>query len=203
MATRAATVLRKGHNVVRISWDGLQKYEEVAFTGGGGDVDVGDTLTQGGVTATIGLVTITSGSLAGSNAAGTLKISARAGGNYGAGAATTTGAGTLTISGIQTVTFDDGTSVPDNWMEYVDRNVQVVGTAGAAFNMVIEGGRDGVTFATLNDAQGVAAAFTAVGVKQIQEFARFMRPRITAGETDVTDVDVYMVLRRDRGGEAI
>src|SRR3990167_5620577 len=102
-----------------------------------------------------------------------------------------------------TEAWDDGAQIPPNWAEYVDRNVQVLGTLGADFNLVIEGGRDGETFATLNDAVGTAIAFTAAGIKQIQETTPYMRPRITDGEIDVTDVTVIITARRDRGGQGI
>ena len=102
-----------------------------------------------------------------------------------------------------TEAWDDGTPVPPNWLEYVDRNVQVKGTLGADFALVIEGGRDGTNYATLNDATGTALTFTAAGIKQVQELTAYMRPRITDGEIDVTDVTVIMVCRRERGGEGI
>lgn len=75
---------------------------EVSYTVGSGSVDDGDTLTQGGVTATVRRVLVRTGTLAGASAIGTLVISAPAGGNFAAGAATTTGGGTLTLDGIQT-----------------------------------------------------------------------------------------------------
>lgn len=197
MATTAPTITRPHLDAVKFTWATLDVYEEAAFTLGSGDIDAADTLTQGGVTATIESITITSGSLAGSDAAGTLKISGRAGGNFGAGAATTTGAGALTLSGIQTTTYDDGSPVHPNFLEHMDRNVQVKGTVGAAFNMVIEGGRDGTNYSTLNDATGTAIAFSAAGIKQVQEVPPYMRPRITAGEVDVTTVSVILVARRE------
>ncbi len=83
-------------------WTNVPLGEEISFTAGSGDIDEGDTLTKGGVTATIKRVVITSGTLAAGTAAGRLIIYSRAGGNYTAGAATTTGAGALTLSGAQT-----------------------------------------------------------------------------------------------------
>ncbi|CAB4145020.1 hypothetical protein UFOVP891_49 [uncultured Caudovirales phage] len=76
--------------------------KEISFTAGGGDIDEADTMTQGGVTATIKRVVIQSGTLAGGTAAGRLIIGTPSGGNFIAGAATTTGAGALTLSGAQT-----------------------------------------------------------------------------------------------------
>lgn len=83
-------------------WTAVPLGEEISFTAGSGDIDEGDTLTRGGVTSTIKRVVITSGTLAGGTAAGRLIIHGRLGGNYTAGAATTTGAGGLTLSGAQT-----------------------------------------------------------------------------------------------------
>lgn len=82
-------------------WSLVSFEYEVAFTAGSGDIDDGDTLTQGGVTATIRRVVIRTGTLAGANAAGILVISAPAGGNFAAGAATTNTAGALTLSGAE------------------------------------------------------------------------------------------------------
>jgi len=83
-------------------WVQVPLYKSVTFTVG--DVTTpsdGDTLTQGGVTATIKRVMLQSGEFSGSNATGILIIDAVAGGNFSAGAATidTT---TLTLSGAET-----------------------------------------------------------------------------------------------------
>jgi hypothetical protein len=178
-------------------------YEQVAFTSGADDIDVGDTLTQGAVTADILAVNITSGSLGAGTAAGTLNIHSRAGGNFAAGAATTTGSGTLTISGEETLVKDEGAPIPPNWMEYVDRNLQVLGTAGAAFSLLVDGGRDGTNYSTLNDATGTTIDFSGEGIKQVQEITPYTRPRVADGEVGVTDVNVVLVVRRERGGEGI
>ena len=74
---------------------------EVSFTVGSGTIAVGNTLTQGGATAPINKVIITSGTLGAGTAAGRLIIGTVTGGPYAAGAATTA-AGTLTLSGAQT-----------------------------------------------------------------------------------------------------
>ena len=82
-------------------WVAVPTGSEISFTVGSGSVDEGDTLTQGGVTATIKRLVITSGTLAAGTAAGRLIIHTVAGGNFAAGAATTTGGGTLTLSAAQ------------------------------------------------------------------------------------------------------
>jgi hypothetical protein len=74
---------------------------EVAFSNANTSVEEGDTLTQGGVTATINRVVVQSGSLASGVNTGRLIISAPSGGNFAAGAATSTGGGSVTLSGAQ------------------------------------------------------------------------------------------------------
>lgn len=91
---------------------------EVTYTVGSGSVDDGDVLTQGGVTATVRRVLVRTGTLAGASAVGTLVISAPAGGNFVAGAATTTGGGTLTLGGVQTAI----TLSPGGRFEFVNEN---------------------------------------------------------------------------------
>lgn len=83
-------------------WSQVTLYNEVRFTSGGATQPAeGDTLTQGGVTATIKRVVLTSGTWAGSGAAGRLIVTNPAGGNFAAGAATDGGI-TVTLSGVQT-----------------------------------------------------------------------------------------------------
>jgi len=83
-------------------WQAVTLPEYVTFTAGAGNVAEGQTLTQGGVTATIRRVCVRTGSLGGSNGVGIAVISNRSGGNFAAGAATTSGGGTMTLSGAQT-----------------------------------------------------------------------------------------------------
>lgn len=83
-------------------WVNVPFYDEVYFTAGGIGVPAdGDTLTEGGVTSTIKRVVLQSGSWAAGDATGKFIISAIAGGNYSAGAATA-GAVAVTLSGIET-----------------------------------------------------------------------------------------------------
>lgn len=83
-------------------WVLVPYYNLVAFTGGGTAVPLdGDTLTQGGVTATIKRVMWQAGAWAGS-AVGQFVVTAPAGGNFAAGAATTTSGATVTLAGVQT-----------------------------------------------------------------------------------------------------
>ncbi len=83
-------------------WVAVAMFYEVQFTTGNVATPVdGATLTQGGVTATVRRVLTRSGAWSGS-AVGTLVISAPAGGNFAAGAATLTGGATVSLVGIQT-----------------------------------------------------------------------------------------------------
>ncbi len=115
-------------------WVAVSLGEEIRFTAGSGDIDEGDTLTQGGVTAVVRRVVITSGTLGGGTAAGKLILSGRAGGNYAAGAATTSGAGALTLSAVQTAI----TMLPNGRFEFVKANF------GGAANTTRIYGCDGV-----------------------------------------------------------
>lgn len=83
-------------------WVVVPFLDTVSFTAGTTEPFDGEVLTQGGVTATIQRVVWQTGAWAGS-AAGQFVIGAPAGGNFAAGAATTSGGSTITLSGAQTV----------------------------------------------------------------------------------------------------
>ena len=83
-------------------WVLVPFYNLVSFTAGGTSIPLdGEVLTQGGVTATVKRVMWTAGGWTGS-AAGRFVVTNPAGGNFAAGAATTTSGATVTLSGIQT-----------------------------------------------------------------------------------------------------
>lgn len=82
-------------------WSAISFGEEVSFSNANTSVGDGDTLTQGGVTATIARVVVETGTLASGTNTGRLILTGRAGGNYAAGAASSTGGGSLTLSGAQ------------------------------------------------------------------------------------------------------
>lgn len=75
---------------------------EVDFSNANTSVGDGDTLTQGGVTATIRRVVVQTGTLLSGTNTGRLVISVAAGGNFAGGAASSTGGGTLTLGGAET-----------------------------------------------------------------------------------------------------
>lgn len=83
-------------------WVNVPLMEEISFSNANTSVGEGDTLTQGGVTATIQRLIVQTGTLASGTNTGRLVINGRSGGNFAAGAATSTGGGALTLSGAQT-----------------------------------------------------------------------------------------------------
>jgi hypothetical protein len=99
-------------------WVAVDLGYEISFSNANTSVAEGDTLTQGGVTATINRVVVESGTLASGVNSGRLIISAPAGGNYAAGAATSTGGGALTLSAVQTAI----TLTPDGRYECINNN---------------------------------------------------------------------------------
>lgn len=99
-------------------WVLVPYFELVSFTAGGSDVPLdGDTLTQRGVTATVQRVMWQSGAWTGS-AVGQFVITAPVGGNFAAGAATTSAGATVTLSGAQTPI----TMVPGGRFQFVKCN---------------------------------------------------------------------------------
>ena len=104
------------HKSTSTGWTVVAFTEEISFTAGNSSVGDGDILTQGAVTATIQRVVAQSG--ASPNIVGRLIITARAGGNFAAGAATSTGGGALTLSGAQTAI----TVAPGGRYEFENQN---------------------------------------------------------------------------------
>jgi hypothetical protein len=136
-------------------WTAIDLGYEVAFSNANTSVGDGDTLTQGGVTATINRVVVETGTLVSGVNTGRLIISAPAGGNFAAGAATSTGAGAVTLSGIQTAI-----TIPNQSgrFEFVNANftgnlrtVRMYGVDGA--NRPFE--FDGTVFVPINPGTGL------------------------------------------------
>lgn len=96
-------------------WVAVDLGYEVSFSNANTSVADGDTLTQGGVTATIKRVVVQTGTLQSGTNTGRLIISAPSGGNFAAGAATSTGGGALTLSGAQTAI----TLLPNGKFEFI------------------------------------------------------------------------------------
>lgn len=84
-------------------WVQIPLFKEVSFTAGGAVApEDGEILTKGGVTATIKRAVKQTGAWTGSTAAGRFIITNVSGGNFSAGAATTSGGATVTLSGAET-----------------------------------------------------------------------------------------------------
>jgi hypothetical protein len=71
---------------------------EVFFSNANTSVEVGDVLTQGGVTGTITEIRIDSGSLASGDNTGRIRMASTSGGAFSIGAATSTGGGALNLT---------------------------------------------------------------------------------------------------------
>jgi hypothetical protein len=84
------------HKATTSGWTAVAMFHQISFTAGSNDYVEGDTLTQGGVSATVKRVVLESGTWAGT-AAGRLIITVPSGGVFAAGAAA--GGGVCTLSG--------------------------------------------------------------------------------------------------------
>ena len=115
-------------------WAAVTMYNEVSFTVGAVTTPAdGETLTQGGVTATVKRVVTQSGAWSGT-AAGRFIVTNPAGGNFAAGAATLSGGATVTLTAVQTAI----TLLPGGRYEFVNHNF------GGAANTTRMYGCDGV-----------------------------------------------------------
>jgi hypothetical protein len=95
-----------------------------------------------------------------------------------------------------TTTNDRGAPIPESFMDYADRTLQVLGTPGAGGNLRVEGSDDnGTTYAALSDPQGNALNVTAAKVEAITEVTLLTRPFISAGD-GTTDLDCSITCRR-------
>lgn len=113
------------HKSTAAGWAAVTLYNEISFTVGAAATPAdGETLTQGGVTATVQRVVTVSGAWTGT-AAGRFIIANPAGGNFAGGAATLSGGATVTLSAIQTAI----TLAPTGRYEFVNENFG--GLAGA------------------------------------------------------------------------
>lgn len=79
--------------------------------------------------------------------------------------------------------------------DFRHKEVQVLGTFGAAGNVAIEGSLDGgTTWAVVNDVQGNLLNVTTAKIEKIQETCAALRARVTAGDgtTSLTVVFVFV-----------
>lgn len=87
------------HKATSGGWSAVALGYQVAFSNANTSVGEGDTLTQGGVTATITRVVVETGTLLSGTNTGRLILGTPSGGAFAAGAATSTGGGAVTLSG--------------------------------------------------------------------------------------------------------
>jgi hypothetical protein len=78
---------------------------------------------------------------------------------------------------------------------WADRSVQITGTFGTGGTCLIEGSNDGTNYATLNNLQGSALSLTAAGIKGVAEITRYIRPRISAGDSN-TSLTITILARK-------
>jgi len=86
----------------------------------------------------------------------------------------------------------DAQGAPLSISGLTDRSVSITGTFGGA-TVVIEGSNDGTNYFTLNDLQASAISKTSAALEGIAEIAKFIRPRISAGASGTTNVNVHIV----------
>ena len=160
------------HKATTGGWTAVNLGEQIEFTNANASVGEGDTLTQGGVTAVIERVVVESGTLNSGVNVGRLILSGRAGGNFAAGAATSTGGGAVTLGGAQTaITF----AVPGGRFEFVNGNF---GGSQATFCMYGCDGQnrafefDGTVFVPIRTGMS-ADAPTHIAIHQNQLFLSF------------------------------
>lgn len=162
-----------------LGWQAVSLGYEVSFTNANTNVTDGDTLTQGGVTATINRVVVETGTLASGVNTGRLIISAPSGGNFAAGAATSTGAGAATLSGAQSAI-----TIPNQNGRYQFVNGNFFGRLSALRMYGCDGANrpfefDGSVFVPLNPGSGILPAFITIHENHL--FLGYLSSAITSG----------------------
>lgn len=104
------------HKATVSGWDEVDLFYELSFTTGSTEPAEASTIAQGSVSATVKRVVLESGDWGAGTAAGRYIISAPAGGNFSAGALSTSGAGTVPSVGTGVyhgtqIALDDGGDV--------------------------------------------------------------------------------------------
>lgn len=89
---------------------------------------------------------------------------------------------------------DEGEPTGAQFLQYVDRVMQVTGTPSGA-TVAGQGSADGVNFAALTIPAGTALSFTAAGIKQVVEGPVLFKPVVTGGDGN-TDITVTLLARR-------
>lgn len=90
---------------------------------------------------------------------------------------------------------DDG--APVDWSCYADRSFQCFGTFGAGGSVQMEWSNDGTNWVLASNPQGTTSAKTAAGGCALLESARYVRPRVTAGD-GTTSLTAILFMRAPR-----
>lgn len=106
------------HKATHAGWTPCDLGESLAFDTGTAEFVEGETVTQGGVSAVVRRVVVTSGTWGGGDAKGYFTITGRAGGDFAAGAAAGSVAGVATITAEQAA----NTFSPDGRFEFANHN---------------------------------------------------------------------------------
>jgi hypothetical protein len=93
------------------------------------------------------------------------------------------------------------TGTPFACPNYPIKSVHVAGVwGGSTATVIIEGSNmiDSPTYVGLTYDGATAISFTADGLKRVWENTYWVRPRLTSGADDNTDLDVYLVAHTER-----
>lgn len=150
------------HKNTTSGWTAVSMFHQISFTAGSNDYAEGDTLTQGGVSATVKRVVLESGTWAGSTAAGRLIITAPSGGVFAAGAAA--GGGVCTLSGASAlITLTNGGQVSTSAFSFTsalaDKRLYGCDGVNAEFEF------DGTVYVPLNTGMGSIRATAVIAHK--------------------------------------
>jgi len=150
------------HKNTTSGWTAVSMFHQISFTAGSNDYAEGDTLTQGGVSATVKRVVLESGTWAGGTAAGRLIITAPSGGVFAAGAAA--GGGVCTLSGASAlITLTNGGQVSTSAFSFTsalaDKRLYGCDGVNAEFEF------DGTVYVPLNTGMGSIRATAVIAHK--------------------------------------
>jgi hypothetical protein len=95
-----------------------------------------------------------------------------------------------------TAANDTGVALGKNFMDFVDRSVQIAGTFDGA-TVILEGSNDGTNYRPLTDPQGNDISKTSASLEQITESVLHARPRLT-GAGGSTSITVTIAARKTR-----
>lgn len=74
------------------------------------------------------------------------------------------------------------TGAPVELPAFPIRTVQILGAFGVGGSVTLEGSNAGTTYTALTDTQGNAVTKTAAAIEAVQDFPKYTRPNVTAGD---------------------